>query len=137
MEPVFLKLRQSFEQEEQFRRGMQSAHGSKYQQVFYNWYDGWHRTELLSWDMRFSLRQVSCPALIVQGTEDEHATPQHAHDIASAIDGAELYLMPGARHMLPQENYAEFNPRLLGFLQAYANINHDGGQSMMPEQEHV
>jgi len=37
-------------------------------------------------------------------------------DIARSISGAELWLVPHARHMLPQENVAEFNLRLLKFL---------------------
>jgi len=137
MEPAFLELRQSFEQDEIFRKGMRSVHGSKDRSVFYNWFDGWHREEFLAWDMRPALRNIHCPVMIVQGEADEHASPQHAHDIASAIDGAELYLVPGARHMLPQENYADFNPRLLDFLGAHANIYNNGGQFMKLEQEYV
>ena len=57
-----------------------------------------------SWDMRPILRQIGCPTLVVQGEADEHATPQHARDIADGIPGAELWLVPGAGHMLPQEN---------------------------------
>ena len=137
MEPAFLELRQSFEHDELFREGMRSIHGSKYRSVFYNWFDGWHRQEFLTWDMRPTLGNIRCPAMIVQGEADEHASSQHAQDIASAIDGAELYLVPGARHMLPQENYADFNPRLLNFLNVHADIYSNGGQFMKPEQEHV
>lgn len=137
MEPAILGIKQSFERDERFRKSMQSIHGSKYQSVFYNWFNGWYCQESMAWDMRPVLRQVSCPALIVQGAEDEHATPQHALDIASSIQGAQLYLMPGARHMLPHKNYAEFNPELLRFLLAHANMDFTGGQMMKPEQEHV
>ena len=136
MEPAFLALRQTFETDERFRRGMQSIHGSKYRSVFYNWFDGWHRPELLAWDMRPALRQIRCPVMVVQGEEDEHASPQHARDIASGIDGAELCLMPGARHMLPQENFADFNSRLLSFLGAHASV-YNSGQFIKPERENV
>ena len=82
------------------------AHGEKYEAVFHNWFDGWQHDEFRCWDMRPILGQISCPSLIVQGEADEHATPQHAKDIAEAIPGAELWLVQGARHMLPQENTA-------------------------------
>jgi pimeloyl-ACP methyl ester carboxylesterase len=63
------------------------------------------------------LSKIVCPSLVVQGEEDEHATPQHARDLAASIPKAELWLVPSARHMLPQEDSELFNPRLLDFLE--------------------
>jgi pimeloyl-ACP methyl ester carboxylesterase len=119
MEPGILGIRQSFKTDERFRSGLHHAHGEKYNAVFHNWFDGWHRIESLAWDMRPVLAQIRCPTLIVQGEEDEHATPQHAKDIVEAITGAELWLLPGTGHMLPQENANLFNPRLIEFLDMY------------------
>jgi len=73
-----------------------------------------------AWDMRHVLAQISCPTLVVQGEEDEHATPQHAKDIAGSIPDSELWIIPGAKHMLPLENADEFNPRLIQFLKHHA-----------------
>jgi pimeloyl-ACP methyl ester carboxylesterase len=53
---------------------------------------------------------------VVQGLEDEHASPQHARDLAASIPEADLWLVPGAGHMLPQDNPEEFNLRVLHFL---------------------
>ena len=111
------------------RLGLGRIHGDKTDSVFHNWYGGWHRPECLGWDMRPQLRAITCPALVVQGLEDEHATPQHAQDIAAAIPGAALWLAPGAAHMLPQENAAAFNPRLLDFLAAVFGQTASGGQA--------
>ena len=119
MGPAILGISQSFETDERFTLGMQHAHGEKYNGVFHHWFDGWHRIESLTWDMRPALAQIRCPTLIVQGEADEHATPQHAKDIVEAIPGAELWLLPGAGHMLPQENANLFNPRLIQFLEIY------------------
>jgi pimeloyl-ACP methyl ester carboxylesterase len=116
MEPGILGVFRAFEADEHFRTGLRYAHGTKYERVFHAWYDGWHRIEFLSWDMRPMIKQIRCPALIVQGENDEHATPQQARDITDAIHGAELWLIPGAGHMVPQENSALFNPRLVQFL---------------------
>ena len=66
--------------------------------------------------MRPVINQIACPCLVVQGLEDEHATPQHARDMAAAIPDAELWLVPGAGHMLPQDFSEEFNQRMLKFL---------------------
>lgn len=116
MEPAFLEIRQAFEMDERFRLGMQSAHGDKYEAVFHNWFDGWYRVESRSWDMRILLGQIKCPVLVVQGAEDEHATSLHAEEIAGSIQGAELWLIPAGRHMVPQENADEFNAKIIRFL---------------------
>jgi pimeloyl-ACP methyl ester carboxylesterase len=116
MEPSILSIRHSFEKDESFRLGMQYAHGEKSASVFQNWFDGWHRLESLEWDMRPQLSKIKCPALIVQGEEDEHATPQHAKDITESITGADLWLIPGVKHMVPQEYTVEFNGRIIRFL---------------------
>jgi len=116
MQPSMLGVRQSFENDADFRRRFQRAHGQKYQQVFDNWFFGWAKPEHLSWDMRPVLQQIRCPSLVIQGMEDEHATPRHAEDIAKAIPGAELWLVPGVGHMLPRDSARVFNERLVEFL---------------------
>lgn len=116
MEPGMQMIRRTYESDADFRRKFTRQHGEKAGQVFQSWYGGWLKTENLSWDMRPLLAGISCPALVVQGEQDEHATPQHARDIAAAIPGAEFWLLPGAGHMLPQEAAERFNPRLIAFL---------------------
>jgi pimeloyl-ACP methyl ester carboxylesterase len=116
MEPGILGIRQAFETDESFRMGLKLAHGDKYESVFHNWFDGWQCSESLGWDMRLVLGQIRCPALIVQGEEDEHATPKHAKDIAGAISGGEVWLIPGVKHMVPQEITDKFNTKVLQFL---------------------
>lgn len=119
MEPGFLGIKHTMLHDERFRIGLQHAHGDQYERVFSNWFDGWHRKEYLTWDMRPSLSHIRCPVLVVQGEKDEYATPQHAKDIAAEIAGSELWLVPEAGHMLPQENCDLFNPKLLQFLKAH------------------
>jgi len=72
--------------------------------------------------MRPLLSRIICPTLVVQGEDDEHATLQHAHDIAESIPGAELWLVPGAMHMLPQDLPEVFNQKLLEFLSVTCQI---------------
>ena len=117
MEPGIEGVRQAYEQDRRFRQGMRRVHGPKADQVFTNWYDGWTRQQNPEWDMRPILPKIACPALIIQGRQDEHATDQHARDIAAAIPGAELWLAPEAAHMLPQEQPDPFNQKILDFLE--------------------
>ena len=115
-------VRHSFETDRLFRNALRSVHGDKTDAVFYGWFNGWHRRENLGWDMRAALPQIACQTLVIQGSQDEHATLQHAQDIAAGIrsqdghPGVELWLVEGANHMFPQERPEEFNQRVLAFL---------------------
>ena len=127
MEPGIQTIRQTFEQDTRFQAGLHRVHGEKFESVFYNWFNGWHTPNALDWDMRLLLPEIACPTLVVQGEEDEHATPQHAHDIATNISGADLWLVPYAKHMLPQENPELFNIRMLEFLHAHCQVTKNHG----------
>jgi len=116
MEPGIESIRSAYEGDALFRKAFRRVHGEKSQAVFWNWYNGWCRPENMGWDMRPLLGSIGIPTLVVQGLQDEHATPQHARDIASAIPGAILWLVDGAKHMFPQDTPERFNPRLLDFL---------------------
>lgn len=116
MVPSIQVVQKSYLEGLRFKEGLRRLHGEKVEQVFTNWFNGWAKPENFDWDMRPLLKEIRCPSLIVQGMDDEHATPRHAEDIAVSIAGSELWLVPGARHMLPQENAALFNSRLVEFL---------------------
>ena len=116
METGIEEVRMAYETDPRFQEGIRRMHGEKARQVFYNWYDGWARQQNLNWDMRPLLGRISCPALVVQGVEDEHAEPAHARDIAQAISGAMLWLAPGVQHMFPLEQPETFNAGLIAFL---------------------
>lgn len=116
MEMGIREIQRSYQESERFRRGLAHAHGEKATQVFQNWFEGWARPENLAWDMRPLLSGIACPVLVVQGVEDEHASLQHARDLANALPDAELWLLPSAGHMLPQENAEMFNAKLIAFL---------------------
>jgi pimeloyl-ACP methyl ester carboxylesterase len=115
-------VRNTFVCDSHFQSGLQRVHGEKYQLVFYNWFNGWHRDSNLEWNLLSDLGTIRCPALVIQGLNDEHATPQHARDISSAIVGSELCLAPDAGHMVPQENSDMFNSRVVAFLESITNF---------------
>lgn len=109
-------VRAAFERKGSLYRGLTRLHGAKAESVFYNWFGGWRRPENLTWDLRPQLGSIRCPAYVVQGREDEYATPQHAFDLAVGLPAAGLWLVPGANHMLPQEMPEQFMVLLSSFL---------------------
>jgi pimeloyl-ACP methyl ester carboxylesterase len=54
--------------------------------------------------------------MVVQGELDEHATPQHAVDIAEGVQRGSLWLIPEVKHMPPHEIPEVFNQQVLQFL---------------------
>jgi pimeloyl-ACP methyl ester carboxylesterase len=116
MLPGIEGIHYTYDHDPDFQRKFARQHGTKAEDVFNHWYYGWKKPEHLSWDMRSVIPRISCPTLVIQGSEDEHATPQHARDIASLIPQAELWLLPGAGHMLPQDFPEAFNSRVIRFL---------------------
>ncbi len=126
-------VRQDYTRDADFRGKMHRVHGEKADQVFENWFEGWLAVGNQpgeEWDMRPAISRIACPVLVLQGLEDEHATSQHARDLAAAIPGAQLRLVPGAGHMLPQEAEEVFNAAMLAFLEADNELSPrlNGGQ---------
>jgi pimeloyl-ACP methyl ester carboxylesterase len=116
MVPGILGIKRAFENDSRFRGGLRRAHGDKFESTFNNWFDGWKVPDAQEWDMRPEISKIQCPVLVIQGTEDEHASPQHAVDIAENIADSESWLVPGANHMLPQEIPGEFNRKVISFI---------------------
>lgn len=100
------------------REALGREHGDKAPALVAAWAARWLDPRMRSLSLTDELRRIVCPTLVIQGELDEHATRQHAIDIARGITGAELWLVDGAHHMLPQERPDEFNRRVLAFLGA-------------------
>jgi pimeloyl-ACP methyl ester carboxylesterase len=61
------------------------------------------------------LGQIRVPILVTNGESDELVRPGHPAEIASAIPGAELALLPGVGHNALSENPTEWNRIVLDF----------------------
>jgi len=58
-------------------------------------------------DARLLLPRISCPALVLTGQDDVWSPPVRHQEIADAIPGARLVLVPGSGHMSTMEKPAE------------------------------
>ncbi|XDZ64892.1 alpha/beta fold hydrolase [Alphaproteobacteria bacterium LSUCC0684] len=73
---------------------------------------------------------VRCPALVMTGDEDFGNHPAMSAAIAREIEGAELVVLNGLRHMAMMEAPEIFNPPLLRFLDQLPS-----GKSMPPQEK--
>ena len=73
--------------------------------IFDAWSRGWTNPEFASWDIRDQLSAISAPALIVQGVNDEYATPAMVRSTAESIGAnAEWRLLNGVGHLLHRDD---------------------------------
>ena len=83
-----------------FKDKLAKYHGEKTEALFYAWADTWTSTSFSTWNITDQLPGIGCPALILQGAEDEYATQQHLWDIVEGIgDNAEGVLIENCGHI--------------------------------------
>ncbi len=63
-------------------------------------------------DSRPSLADIRCPTMVICGTEDALTPVAHSEEIAAAIPGAVLHLLPGAGHLTTMEQPSAVNQLL-------------------------
>jgi len=68
-------------------------------------------------DRRERLHRIACPTLVVCGGADQLTVPECSREMAAAIAGAELHLLPDCGHLLTWEQPQAVNALLLRWLQ--------------------
>ncbi|MFL6799569.1 MAG: alpha/beta fold hydrolase [Xanthobacteraceae bacterium] len=68
-------------------------------------------------DLRPSLGAINCPTLVLVGDGDELTPPALAQEIAAAIPGARLAVIPESGHLSTLEQPAAVNDALLAWMQ--------------------
>lgn len=79
-----------------------------------------NRAMMAAPDARHALPAIRCPALVVCGDGDSVTPPECSHEIAAAIPGARLALLPDCGHMLTMEKPREVNALLIEWLATLA-----------------
>jgi proline-specific peptidase len=67
-------------------------------------------------DLRSDLARIEAPTLVIAGGDDFITGPACAREIAAAISGASLVLLPGCGHFVFVEAREAFQASVLGFL---------------------
>lgn len=78
---------------------LQKYHGTKTEPVFRAWTDTWLSDSFRSWNIEHFLPAILCPALIIQGEEDEYGTLAQVEAVAQQAQGpAQQLILPGIGH---------------------------------------
>jgi len=81
------------------RRRLERLHGPKTEPIFRSWADTWLAPWFDHWSIVDDLAKVTCPALLIQGSSDEYATPEHLDEIAARLRGmVTAELIPDCGH---------------------------------------
>lgn len=91
-----------------FKDKLAKYHGEKTEALFYAWADTWTSESFSTWNIEQQMTSISCPALILQGAQDEYATQQHMWDIAKGIgNNAKGILIDNCGHIPHLQAQAE------------------------------
>ena len=75
-------------------------HKENTETIFYRWADRWLSTEFRNWNIREDLPKVTCPALVLQGEDDEYGTRAQIDGIAGQVHGpVRIKLIPDCGHI--------------------------------------
>ena len=69
----------------------------------------------------YPLHQVSCPALVITGSNDTGSTPAMSERLVADLSNAELVVNAGHRHMAPLEHCEELCSRVLSLLDKHVD----------------
>lgn len=98
------KIRAEYEANGRLVARLRNYHGDNTETLIEGWTDVWLSPAFRDWTIESRLGAVKAPALIIQGSADEFATPEHLGRIGRALGGpvTEL-LIEGAGHSPQRE----------------------------------
>jgi pimeloyl-ACP methyl ester carboxylesterase len=83
----------------QLEQRLARYHGDKARDVFFNWADTWLAPWFRDWNIENCLGRIQCPALIIQGREDNYGSEYQVESIVAGIGPhARSMLIPGCGH---------------------------------------
>ncbi|AKZ63393.1 alpha/beta hydrolase [Herbaspirillum hiltneri N3] len=69
-------------------KGLQKYHGDKTGQIFKAWSETWLAPAFADWNIEADLPRIACPALVMQGVDDQYGTPAQVDAIVAGIAGS-------------------------------------------------
>ncbi|MCO6490950.1 MAG: alpha/beta hydrolase [Phaeodactylibacter sp.] len=72
-------------QKDRFIRKLSPFHGDKAETLFGAWADTWTEDGFRNWNIEGLLPRITCPALVIQGSEDQYGSDEQIRGIVSGI----------------------------------------------------
>jgi pimeloyl-ACP methyl ester carboxylesterase len=79
-------------------RSRLARHHADVDLTFRGWNDIWLREDFRDWNIEDGLPRIRCPALAIQGADDEYGTFEQIDRIAAGAANVELYKLENCRH---------------------------------------
>ncbi len=99
------------------RPRLERHHGENVDRMFWAWANVWRSPAMQSWRMTERLREIRCPLLVMQGTNDEHGSRAQVETIETGVSGpVETWMAPGYAHSLHLEATEAVAERCAAFL---------------------
>lgn len=102
VEPITLQgIRQVKKGYEEYGPGkLVRYHGDNTDAVFRAWADTWLSDSFGQWNIESLLPDITCPALVLQGEDDQYGTDRQIEAIVSQVAGeARKYILPACGHI--------------------------------------
>ncbi len=94
-------------------------HGNNVDIAFRGWNDVWLSPEFRSWNIEALLPRVTCPALMIQGVDDEYGTLRQVEAIAAQAGGrAETLVLADCGHVPHRDQPERVLAAVEGFLRS-------------------
>lgn len=78
--------------------GLKKYHGDKTETIFYAWANTWLSEGFKDWNITADIEGISCPALIIQGKEDQYGTPLQVKLIVDGMKRGEGVILENCKH---------------------------------------
>ena len=84
---------------------LERYHGDKASSLAAAWIGTWLSPAFRGWNIEAELRQIRCPVLVLQGSEDEYGSEAQVQAIAQGVAGpSRAVILPGLRHTPHRED---------------------------------
>jgi pimeloyl-ACP methyl ester carboxylesterase len=94
-----------------------ARHHAHVDSMFESWTDVWLRPEFRDWSIQEYLGSIRCPALVIQGEDDEYGTVKQVDVIEAQIGGdCRVLILPGCGHAPHVDQRAVVEDAMVQFL---------------------
>ena len=96
--------------------GLAKYHGDKTGGIFKAWADTWLSSGFKHWNIEYLLPSIACPALVLQGIDDQYGTPAQVQSIVSKASQAQAAMVAQCGHAPHHEQKEVVLQRMHTFL---------------------